>query len=167
MFKVKWCWLSTALALIASIYIVKKELLFSLSGLNSWFVSINIIFFIILFSLSFSCTIRSIRIKLKELRGVKKGMLKEGWKGIANLILYVIGFTALQTCVVGGMCGVNLAIPLLTLVLPFSVSRILMMYGEWILFAINILLILSLLSMRCFYSSAKTKESIVKVKLNY
>ncbi len=156
MFKNKWCWFTTAVAVIVSAYILKSNFTF---GYFSWYVSINMLTFVILFSLSFSCTIRTIKLRVQE----KIFDKKEGLKGIINFILYIIGISALQTCAFSGICGVNLALPLLSIVLPFWVSELLVEYSMWILLSVNILLLASLFTMKCFRSSKGKIDLSVKI----
>ncbi len=157
MFKSKWCWLSTALAFLLSLYIIKSSFQFATYSLLIW---IDVALFTLLFSLSFSCTVRTIKLKLKE----KKFDKKEGIRGMVNLLLYIIGITTLQTCAFSGVCGVNLTLSFLSIFLPFWASQLLIEYSIYILFGINILLFISLLTMKCFVSYKETPKVAVKLK---
>ena len=128
------------LALIISYFIVKSYFNVFIHNILS---AIFVVIFVVLFALSLACMIRAIRLKIKETKRLEKG-------SILAFIAYILGFVAIQTCFVSGVCGVNLAISILMIFLPFTFVNFFMKYGLFILIFSDILLFVSLLTMKCF-----------------
>ena len=154
MFRSKYCWLVFSISLVVAYFLVKKFL----TSFTDLFVIINTVLFLILFSLSLTCNIRIIRKRVEEVKRIEIYR-----NGIISVILYLIGFTALQTCFVSGFCGINLTISLLSTILPAAFLNFFVEYGKWVLFATNILLLISLFSMKCFLR----KKLTLKLKTIY
>ncbi len=140
MLKSRVCWLVLALGIAISLYVVRPLALVSQPDMTT---GIAVILFLILFPTSLACNVRLVKSKFKEFRSVGK-------HGIANFILYAIGLTSLQTCLVSGVCGVNAAISILFLVLPSSLVHLFIEYSRYVLLAADLGLFISLLSMKCF-----------------
>ena len=158
--KSKVCWIVMILSVFFLLLLMRDQIA-NIFHNKSPFISIvailAVIAFFAMFALSLACTIRIIKDRFEE----RKKFAKES---IWNLILYVVGFTTLQTCFLSGICGVNLVIPILSLFLPVTFIGFMEHYGLYILIAVDILLFISLYTMKCFKDDAPKKENI-KLKL--
>jgi len=142
MFKSKYCILVFIVSLFVGYMIAKTS--FRNFFVGSYFALINIIVFLLLFSLSLTCNIRLLRIKIKEYR---KSLYTPG---IINAILYIFGIIATQTCLINGVCGISIGLSLLSTILPSIVLKFFVDWGVWILLMVNLALLINLFYMKCF-----------------
>ena len=108
--------------------------------------------FLGLFSISITCIVRNLKEQIVSLKNVEKGSL-------ISAIGSILGFTAIQTCVVSGMCGVNMFLALLYTIFPAIFVDMFVEYGVIILLISNIILLFSLYYMKCF----KTNKTSLKL----
>lgn len=141
--KSKKCWLVMFLSLGLTYLAVKPYLVAGQP--QTWLSFFLIISFGFLFSLSLSCNVRLIKTRYQEEKKIRVGK-----KGLLTSLAYLFGFTALQSCFIGGFCGVNLVISLLALILPATAITVFVHYGFWLLVFTDLIIFYSLIYMGCF-----------------
>lgn len=116
--------------------------------------------FMVTFSLSMMCIIRSIKDKI---------LLAKTYKGsIVSLIASILGLSAIQVCGVGApICGASIGLGLISILFPKFFVDFLTEYSVVIIVISIILQIASLYYMRCFSKYTKKPSSILtKCKKN-
>ncbi len=158
----KICWIVMALAVFFLGLLMRDELKGAIKKESPAAVAANImaiIVFFALFAVSLACMIKITKERIRQAKNIDK-------KSVWNIVLYLVGFTTLQTCFMSGVCGVNLALPILTMFLPITVVDFMSKYGLYILLSVDALLFLSLLQMKCFKTEDISKKIKISTKLN-
>ena len=153
MFKSKYCWLVFLTSMALAYWIVTSSLTF---GFTDTLVMINVVIFVALFALSLTCNIRLLKTKIKESKS------RAYTSGIVSTVLYILGITAIESCLVSGVCGISLGLSLLSLILPTVALDFFIRWGFWILVIVNVFLFVSLFYMKCF---ERKKKSLLVFKL--
>ena len=137
-FKSRYCWIVFAVALVIG-YLLLPGSLFEQDIL----VTMLLILFLGVFSISITCIVRNLKEQIVSVRNVEKG-------SIISAIGSILGFTAIQTCVVSGVCGVNMFLAILYAVFPAVFVDMFVEYGAFILLISDVILLFSLYYMKCF-----------------
>ena len=136
-FKSYYCILVFFVMTIISYFLIPDKIFYG-------YYSLVAVVFIIVFSLTFTCLIRSIKDKIVE---HKKQNLKPIWGALIGLI----GLSALQTCAIGApVCGVSVGMAIVSAIFPAIAFDLINDYSLTILFLSICIQIISLYQMRCF-----------------
>jgi len=152
MFKSKYCWVVFGFSLLIAYLIVRSNFVYL--GQNP-FILLDVFAFLILFSLTLTCNVRIIKERIKGIRSKKMYATS-----LFNVILYVLGFGAIEGCLISSFCGINITLSLLSIILPGAIFHKFIEYSPYVLLGINLLLLGSLFHMKCF----KRKKIEIKVK---
>ncbi len=144
MFRSKWCWITSGLGFLVSLWLVWSSFM---SGRFDFLRILAVGGFLVLFPLSLSCNIRLLVKRWREAKAIGGG--------IAHMVLYMLGFVALQSCFVGGFCGVSLGTSLLFLVLPSGIAGTFLHNSPMILLGVDGLLLAGLWYMKCFSEESR------------
>jgi len=136
--KSKYCWM----VLILSIWLGYVLVIKNISQTISIPATILSLLFLLLFAFSNACLIRSIKDRVRENMPYKRNI-------VINILGSIFGIGAMQSCMLGGMCGVNIGITLFSMILPAPLAQLFMANNMFILLISNLLLLSSLFSLRC------------------
>lgn len=132
----RYCQVVFGLALIIGLLVTPRT---ALAG-HYLFLSIP---FIILFALTMTCSIRSIKEKVTVARYQHKSLL--------GIIASVVGLSAIQACGIGTpFCGASLGISVLSALFPSALVHALIEHSVAILAVSIVIQIISLYMMGCF-----------------
>ncbi len=135
-FKSNYCKLVFIIALIGSYFLIPDTVF------RGYYYIIAIIF-MVTFSLSVMCVIRSVKDKVVLAKTYKSSIL--------SIIATALGLSALQVCGVGApICGGSIGLGFLSLVFPRFFINFLANYSAVIIFLAIILQLISLYFMGCF-----------------
>ncbi len=136
-FKSRYCLSIFALMLFVSYFLVPQKIFYG-------FYSLIGIFFIISFSLTFTCLVRSVKDKIIAQR-------KQKIQSIVGIISGLIGLSALHACTLGApVCGVSIGMAIVSTIFPAMAFDFLNDYALWIIIISIIIQIFSLNQMKCF-----------------
>ncbi len=143
LFKSKTCWLIMSSSLILTYFILKPQLdNMDLVITPVWYLAVLVVF-ALLFSLAFSCSVRISKLRWQRTKNINHNSL-------ISAVLYILGIGGLQTCFLGGFCGVNLFVSFLAIILPSSLLAYFIHYSIFVIVIVNFGLLWSLWSMNCF-----------------
>jgi len=108
------------------------------------FYNLLALLFIVVFSLSFTCLIRSLKDRINKSKKQKKG-------SIFGILFGVIGLSALHTCTIGApVCGASIGMAFASAFFPAVAFDFMSDYAVIIVMISIILQIISLYQMKCF-----------------
>jgi hypothetical protein len=138
LFRSKYCIFVFGAALVGSYYLVPEKIFYGP------FIILGILY-ILIFSLTFTCIIWTIKEKVVN--------LKNAGAGIVSIIAAVLGIGAMQVCTVGApICGASVGLGLFSLFMP-TVSQDFMNDHAVVLIIVSIAVQLAALYyMKCFKS---------------
>jgi hypothetical protein len=136
--KSKYCWM----VLILSIWLGYVLVIKNISQSISVSATILSLLFLLLFAFSNACLIRSIKDRVRENIPYKRNI-------VINILGSIFGIGAIQSCMLGGMCGVNVGMTILSTILPAHLAQLFIANNILILALSDLLLFSSLFSLRC------------------
>ncbi len=135
--KSKYCLISFILIAIGAYFLVPKKIFYG-------FYSIIAIIFIIVFSLTLTCMIRSIKDKTEARKKQRTG-------SIISFIFSILGLSALHTCTIGApVCGASIGAAIVSVFFPAFALDFLNDYAILVVIISIVIQIFALFQMKCF-----------------
>ena len=136
-FKSYYCLAVFVLMALISYFLVPEKIFYG-------FYNLMALVFILVFSLTLTCMVRSIKDRIVEHR-------KQAVKPIWGVLIGLIGLSALQTCAIGApICGASIGMAIVSAIFPTLAFDFINDYSlEVIIFSVFIQII-SLYQMKCF-----------------
>lgn len=136
-FQSRYCLFVFVLMLFLSYFLVPQKIFYG-------FYSLIGVFFIISFSLTFTCLVKSIKDQIIAQR-------KQKIKSIVGVISGLIGLSALHACTLGApVCGVSIGMGIVAAIFPAVAFNFLNDYALWIIMISIIIQMFSLNQLKCF-----------------
>ncbi|PKM91812.1 hypothetical protein CVU82_01230 [Candidatus Falkowbacteria bacterium HGW-Falkowbacteria-1] len=135
--KSKYCLISFALVSILAYFLVPKKIFYG-------YYSIIAVIFIIVFSLTLTCMIRSIKDKAEVRKRQRTG-------SIIGFIFSIIGLSALHICTIGApVCGASIGAAIISVFFPALALDFLNDYALTVVVISILIQIFALYQMKCF-----------------
>jgi len=136
-FKSKYCVLVLIFMVIFSYFLVPEKVFYR-------FYNLLAVLFILIFALSFTCLIRSVKDRINKNRKQKTG-------SIFGMLFGVIGLSALHTCTIGApVCGASIGMAVVSAIFPTIALDFMSDYSITIVLVSIILQVIALYQMKCF-----------------